>query len=165
VKNSDLDFAAAVREFSGMCYSLAFRILGNQEDARDAVQQAFYKLYQNRKRFLKEKNLRNWIYTITLNTARDVYRRKKRQSEVVLTEALHLAERGSADARIGNSLLTQKLVATLPYELKEVVVLYYLEERTVNEIAEVVSISESLVKVRLHRARKKLLEEFEKDIP
>ncbi len=98
-----------------------------------------------------------------MNTARDVYRKRKRQSEVILTEELHIGKSGNEDKKVGNSLLTQKLLATLPYELKEAVVLYYLEERTVNEIAQFLEISQSLVKVRLHRARYKLMKEFEEN--
>ena len=111
--NRNLDIEAAVREFSGMAYSLAFRILGNHDDAKETVQESFTKLYGKRDTYLEEKNLKNWIYTITLNTARDLYRKKKRQSEIELSEQLMSKGLGYDDDKVDNSLYTQKLLSIL----------------------------------------------------
>jgi RNA polymerase sigma-70 factor (ECF subfamily) len=162
LKNSRLDFKKAVQEFSGMAYSLAFRILDNRDDAKDAVQQAFLKLYRNKDKYLKNKNLKNWIYTITLNTARDFYRKKKRHLEMEIFENTAVSGTDNREHKVEDGLFTQKLVNLLPFDLREVVVLYYLEQMSIKEVSSMLDITENLVKVRLYRARKKLIETYEK---
>ncbi|MFC1586069.1 RNA polymerase sigma factor [Fibrobacterota bacterium] len=165
MKEKGLDYAGAVREFSGMAYSLAFRTLGNREDAKDVVQQAFLNLYEHRHEFQKSKSLKNWIYTITLNAARDFYRSKKRKNEVPMTEQVETASNRKRESKVSDGIYAHEMLSTLAYDHREAIVLYYLEERSISEIATLLNISESLVKVRLHRARKKLIAEFVKKVP
>jgi len=81
LNQESLNFQQIVKEFTPMMYSIAYRLLGNKEESVDVVQDTFMKVYKNRERFSAEKNLKNWLYTITINTARDSYRKKKRLAE------------------------------------------------------------------------------------
>ncbi|MBF0433088.1 MAG: sigma-70 family RNA polymerase sigma factor [Fibrobacteria bacterium] len=161
MKGNPLDFPLVVKEYTGMVYSLAWRILGNKDDTMDAVQETFSKLYHNRHKFSKESSLKNWIYTIGINTARDIYRKRKRKKEVQDVEYYTDSKSHTNPKELENKLFAAKLIEILPLELRIVIVLHYLEDKSIEEIASFLDISESLVKVRLYRARKTMLSEYE----
>ena len=111
---------------------------------------------------MAEKNLKNWLYTIAINTARDHHRKKKRRAETSDENELQFVDKNNLELNIDNKLVLEKLMGLLPLDLKEVVTLYYFEEKSVKEISEVLEIKESLVKVRLFRARQNMLDEFKR---
>jgi RNA polymerase sigma-70 factor (ECF subfamily) len=152
---SSFNFEEVVKGYSKMVYGICYRLLGSREDAQEAVQEAFLKIYQKQNQFLVEKDLKNWIYTIGLNTARDFYRKNKRRNEWDIEN--HLEELQVTDAT-QTKIQVESMVGKLSQELREVVVLHYFEDYGVSEISKMLSIGESLVKVRLFRARQKMLE-------
>ncbi len=145
-----------VREYTGLVYSIAFRILRNSEEASDVVQETFIKLYKNIDKYKEEKNLKNWIYTIALNSARDAYRKQKRKGEEAVDTEL-VSDSTQHNDVIEDRLLLEKVILNLTEDQKQVVQLYYFESMNIAEISEILEINESLVKVRLHRARKAML--------
>ncbi|MFH1762214.1 MAG: sigma-70 family RNA polymerase sigma factor [bacterium] len=151
------EFNNIIREFADIVYNLSYRILGNSDEAKDAAQETFFKVYRKFYQYKPEMNLKNWIYTIAINTSRDVYRSRRRYSSDQLQEE-SISDRDNMPNKIENKIYTQEILNSLPVDYKVVVVLFYLEARPVNEISKLLKIPKVLVKVRLHRARKKILE-------
>ena len=155
-------FEDVVSRYSGMAYQLAHRVLFDPEESKEVVQESFIKIYKNWHQIDPDANLKNWIYTVTLNTARDHYRRAKKRLEMNARQWEYLPQQASGND-IGDRLFVRRLLGELPYKLREVVVLHYVEGLSVKEISAMLQYSVSLVKVRLFRARKYLVENFSGD--
>ncbi|MDH4143844.1 MAG: RNA polymerase sigma factor [Acidimicrobiia bacterium] len=145
-------------------YTLAFRLVGNEEDARDVVQEAYLRAFRGLKHFRGDAQFSTWLYRITANCASTQLTRRARHRHEELPEEAPLADRsgrgdpeGSADIGELRDRLRVAL-AELPPRLRAVVVLRDIYDLSHDAIATELGISESAAKVRLHRARRKLRE-------
>ncbi len=154
-------FRVLYRRYSKRLYAYCLRVMGEREDARDVFQAAMVNLYEKRDRF-SEGNFAGWLMTIVRNQCLMAQRKlKKEPMEMVeittVAETLPLHDTAhDGDVLVSDALRTA--IAQLPDEFREVITLKYFDDFSVAQIASVANISESLVKVRLLRARKKLLE-------
>jgi RNA polymerase sigma-70 factor, ECF subfamily len=148
------DFEAMVHEYTDYVYHIAYRILGSTEDARDTVQETFIKAHRSFHLFDSSRDPKNWLCTIALNASRDHYRARKRSGTRVPVLEEVLPDRENAAQGLENKLEAEKLLLLLPLEFRTVMLLFYLEEKSHREIAQVLGIPVVLVKVRLFRARK-----------
>jgi RNA polymerase sigma-70 factor (ECF subfamily) len=145
-------------------YTLAYRLTGDEEDARDVTQEAYLRAYRGLRRFRGDAQFSTWMYRITANCASTHLGRRKRHRHDELTEELGVAdERPAVDPELQLELggLRDRLhvaLRDLPPKLRAVVVLRDIYDLAHTEIAAELGISESAAKVRLHRARKKLRE-------
>ncbi len=145
-------------------YTLAFRLTGDEEDARDVTQETYLRAYRGLRRFRGEAQFSTWLYRITANCAATHLGRRKRHRHDELNEELGLAdERPAADPELQLELGSlrdrlQVALRELPPKLRAVVVLRDVYDLPHEAIAAELGISESAAKVRLHRARKKLRE-------
>lgn len=147
------DYARAVEAFRLSLYRLAFSYCGNRPDAEDAVQEAFLRLLSCKKDFENDEHLLNWLMLVTANICRDLLRsgwRRKRQDTGELPEQTAAPE--DADTR----LAVRQAIDALPPDYRGVVYLYYYEEYPVRRIAAALGLSETAVRSRLDRARKRL---------
>lgn len=151
-------FAELVSKYTNYVYSLAYRLLGDRSDARDVAQEVFLKIYRNLGKLDDRKSVRNWVCTITINAARDYYRSHARhRAAVSFDETMYAGECGDhPDTR----LLVDKMLGALEGNYRTAVVLFYLEQKSIKEIASLMARPEVLIKVWLHRARKMLLAKF-----
>ena len=139
---------------------LAFRLLGWNGDVEDVVQDVFVAALSKGKTFRGDSSLWTWLTAVTLNLCRSRLRRVALIRR--LTAGLLRPEKregSAADAGLvedETSSRVRSAVAALPPRDREVIVLYYLEERPVAEISQLVGITTNTVDVRLHRARRKL---------
>ena len=125
---------------------LAFRVLGNQEDAEEVAAGALLKFWKSAGRYRGECSLRTYLTRIALNIARDTLRRRPKSLAV-----------GAADAE--PSEMMERIrdgMARLGEEDREVLALYYLEDTTYEEICEVLGVSYDVLRTRLVRARRRL---------
>jgi RNA polymerase sigma-70 factor (ECF subfamily) len=145
---------------------LAWRLLGWTGDVDDVVQDVFVAALEQRHKFRGDNGLWPWLVAITLNKCRSRLRRhflrlrwlKQRRPDELES---HPADRTSL--REETSAKVRSAVRALSPRDREVVVLYYLEDRSVADISELLGKTENAIDVRLHRARKRLkelLEEF-----
>ena len=154
-------FAILVGRYSGKVFPLIERICGNREDAEELTQDAFVKAYEHLHKFRRESTFSTWIYRIAYNTAishtrKRHFRMGEWQDERMKTdELLFLPEEGPEEKEEQLQRLEQALEA-LPPDDRALVLLYYHEDRPVGEIARITGLSESNVKTRLHRIRKRL---------
>jgi len=158
-------FDALVRATYVDMYTLAHRLMGDEEDARDVVQESYLRAYRGLRRFRGDAQFTTWMYRITANCASTHLGRRRRHRHEELPDDASVIdtnpdsdpgirlERGDVRARVEAGLLE------LPPKLREVVVLRDVYDLTHEAIAAELGISETAAKVRLHRARRKLREE------
>jgi RNA polymerase sigma-70 factor, ECF subfamily len=145
-------------------YTLAFRLTGDEEDARDVVQETYMRAFRGLGRFRGDAQFTTWLYRITANCANTHLGRRIRHRHDELTDDDPLVdERPEVDPehRAENELLRSRLreaLQDLPPRLRAVVVLRDVYDLPHEAIAAELGISESAAKVRLHRARRKLRE-------
>ncbi len=153
-------FARLVDRYQGVVLRLAKRYLGDEQDAADAAQEIFLKAYRALPLFSLERRFLPWLYGIALNHLRSSYRRIKprRDRKVSLTYPAPDSRNDPASEAVAATerRRVQNAILQLPAAIREVVVLYYLEELPVAEVAEALGISRENVKSRLHRGRKLL---------
>lgn len=145
-------------------YTLARRLTGNDDDARDVVQEAYLRAYRSIGRFRGEARFSTWMYRITANCASTQLGRRRRDRHEELAEDLVVVDTrpeldpvAQADASDLRTRVAAAL-AELPPKLRAVVVLRDVYDLPHEAIAAELGISESAAKVRLHRARRKLKE-------
>ena len=134
-------------------YRLAAGLLHNEEAACDALQEALCTGYEKLDTLREISRFRPWMMKITANAAYDILR--KRRAVVSLDEVEEVAEREEAVSRT-DSISLKEAVASLSWEYRTVVILFYYEDMSVRQISEITGISEGLVRTRLSRARQML---------
>jgi RNA polymerase sigma-70 factor, ECF subfamily len=157
-------FDELVRVTSRDTYTLAFRLVGNEEDARDVVQEAYLRAYKGIGRFRGDAQFTTWLYRITANCANTHLSKRRRHRHDELTDSTPIAdpnpERDPQATVLATSLRDRLTVALddLPPKLRAVVVLRDVYDLPHEAIASELGITETAAKVRLHRARRKLRE-------
>jgi RNA polymerase sigma-70 factor, ECF subfamily len=147
-------------------YTLALRLTGNEEDARDVVQEAYIRAFRGLQRFRGDAQFSTWMYRITANCANThLGKRSKHRHEDLDDHEAVADERPASDpqAQVDASALRDRLgvaLEALPPKLRQVVVLRDIYDLPHEAIAAELGISETAAKVRLHRARKKLREDL-----
>jgi RNA polymerase sigma-70 factor (ECF subfamily) len=155
-------FEELVRRTHADTYALARRLVSNDDDALDVVQETYLRAYRSLRKFRGDAQFTTWLYRITANCASTHLGRRRRHQHDHLDDDLTLvdtrAEHDPAQAADTAALRTrlEGAVAQLPPKLRAVVVLRDMYDLNHAEIAEELGISESAAKVRLHRARRRL---------
>lgn len=157
-------FSFLVQKYQKMVYTLALKILGNNEDAEDAAQEIFVKCYRALNRYNGQAAFPTWLYKITYNHAIDLLKSKKKKWHTTEWNSdiePDLIPHHSMDEKIDLKeiqLLLKKAIHRLSPDEQVIVTLYYYEGLALKEIAEIIGISENNVKIKLYRIRTKLLE-------
>lgn len=143
-------------------YTLAHRLTGNEEDARDVVQEAYLRAWRGIGKFRGEAQFSTWLYRITANASATHQRTRRRHRTEPLDERHDPIEQHPDASPVavaeGRELLGRLSAAVdaLPPKLRQVVVLRDVYSLPHEAIAAELGISEAAAKVRLHRARRKL---------
>ncbi len=146
-------FARFQSELLGTLYYL----VGNSEDARDALQEAFIKCWRNREKLPEIRNLKAWIFRVALNTGRDIREtawRRRRQS-IPEDEAMISSDASPPDANAEHSEqleLVRRALKQLRPEEQEVFLLRQNGDMTYDEIAESIGIPTGTAKTRMRLA-------------
>ena len=159
-------FDELVRRYTHKVYRLSFRILRHEEDAAEALQDAFLSAYRGIKNFKAESTFSTWLYRIATNASLMKYRKRRGQHL-----SLEQSQQGVGDEREPMELpdwssqplddlldsearrAMEQAVLQLPEELRVVLVLRDLEGHSNSQVADILSVSIAAVKSRLHRAR------------
>ncbi len=158
-------FDELVRRYQEKVYRLSYKILRNEDDAAEALQDAFLSAYRGLANFKAESTFSTWLYRVATNASLMKYR-KRREGHVSLEQS-QSPNRESEPLQIPDwtqqpvqDLLDSETrqvmeegIARLPEELRTVFVLRDLEEKTNAEVAEILELTVAAVKSRLHRAR------------
>jgi len=159
-------FAMLVNRHKDLVYSIVLKIVQNREDAEEVAQDAFVKAFQKLASFRKDSKFSTWLYRIAFNEAISKTRLKRPQ-EVEIIDDLNesVAEEEMDEAVLGLDAAEQKqalgmaLQKLLP-EDQILIDLFYREGLPIGEISGITGLSESNVKVRMHRLRKKIFVEL-----
>ena len=148
-------FTTAVERYQDTVYRVALHILASPQDADDAVQEVFLRLYTAQKALQSEEHLRRWLLRVTVNYCRDVLRSPWRKRRASLDELppQPVFQKPEQEA-------LYQSVMTLPENYRIVLVLFYYEELSVREIGALLNLETSAVTTRLSRARAKLKEQL-----
>ncbi len=153
-----LDTEYLIHKYQKNLYLAAFSVLQNQADAQDAVQMTYVKYYQQDLDYQDEEHIRKWLFKTVFNQAKDIRRAFWRRNRVSIDQVLEPAAQSKPEDQ---SLF--EVVCTLPQKERVVLQLYYYENYSTKEIAQLLSISEAAVRKRLSRARKLLKEKLKGD--
>jgi len=159
------DFSACryiVDKYKSFVFNIALKILNKREDAEEVAQDSFIKAFKAIDGFKYQSKFSTWLYRITFNNAISRTRQKKFFQQEInedITESVNLST--GADGlenlnRIDRRDVLRAALENLSEEENLLISLYYYEENSMSEVAEIVGLEENLVKVKIHRARKKL---------
>jgi RNA polymerase sigma-70 factor (ECF subfamily) len=165
----EMAFREIVERYQAKVFSIIFGILRNHNDAEDIAQQVFSKIYFSIKNFDFRSSLLTWIYKITVNECYD-YLRKKRVRKLVYesdfseedaqrmqnTDAA-IDQNPAVDTRLAQRDLIGKLMGKLSSEDRSLLLLKEVEGHSVEELSQMTGMNENTIKVKLFRARQKLL--------
>lgn len=165
----ELAFREIVERYQAKVYSIIFGILRNRNDAEDIAQQVFAKVYFSMGNFDFRSSLLTWIYKITVNECYD-YLRKKRVRKLVYESDFSEEEsllmqnseaamdhRPAVDTQLAQRDFVLKLLAKVSEEDRKLMLLKEVEGHSVEELAQMTGMNENTIKVKLFRARQKLL--------
>jgi RNA polymerase sigma-70 factor (ECF subfamily) len=164
----DSAFGILVGRWERKIHGAIYRVLGSDEEARDLVQEAFFRAYRGLPGFKREARFSSWLYQIATNLCRDRMRRRRGRTLVSLDE-VDEAARPLAPAGLGALELVEvrdlcravaAAIADLPEEQREVIVLKEYQDLTFGEIAEIMDVPISTIKTRLYRGLGQLREKL-----
>lgn len=139
-------------------FAVAFNVCKNAADADDIVQETFLQYYVAKKEFDSEEHIRAWLLRVAINKAKNVNHSFWRQNKVPLEEYMEtLAFESPQEETLFETVMK------LPEKYRIIIHLYYYEEYSVLEIAKLMKLTQSNVKVRLSRGRKLLKEALKED--
>ncbi|MCP4393001.1 MAG: RNA polymerase sigma factor [Alphaproteobacteria bacterium] len=165
-KGNETCFVTLVERQKQRVFNLAFRFMGNYQEAEDITQEVFINIYKAKEKYQPKAKFTTWLYTITKNTCLKKLR-KKNPSTVSMNETMELSENSVTrqfedkktpsplDAALSNeqAAIIKKAVDALPTNQRLAVLLCRYEGLSYDEAAQVIDCTESSVKSLLHRAK------------
>lgn len=139
-------------------YIIAFNVCKNAEDAKDVVQDTFIQYYSVKKEFDNEQHIRAWLIRVAINKAQNMNTAFWRKNRISLEDYMETLEFETEESE---ELF--ETVMHLPEKYRIVIHLFYYEEYNIHEIADILKLSESNVKVRLSRGRLLLKEKLQEE--
>lgn len=170
-------FEALVAEYKRSVFATAYRMMGSREEAEDQAQEAFLKIFRGVTKLKEPVTLPAWIHRITVNTCLDALAKQKRrletapltineqeQEEQYYADTRNLSPGANVEFEELRGCL-EKALAGLEPEAREVIVLRDIEDMAYEEIAGMLKIGLSALKMRIHRARLALQRMLEQVCP
>ncbi len=150
--NVQEDYEEVVKSYYKSIYRVMYGFCGNSFDAEDAVQFAYLKLLQGKKRFASKEHVKNWLYKVAMNYAKNLKKNLWNQREELVQDI---------PFKYDKDIELYEVILELKDNYREVVLLYYYEEYSVREISQILSVKESTIQTRLQRAREQLKKRLE----
>jgi RNA polymerase sigma-70 factor, ECF subfamily len=152
--------ATLVERYRERVATMAARLLGWNDGAEDVMQSVFFAVWRHRQRFRGDAKLWTYLASITVNQCRSLQRRRWLEERVrrLMGANRQVAELSGDSAALSSerAIIVRQAIARMPVTYREVVVLRYLEELSIDEVAKVIGIKRNAVEARLSRARKLL---------
>jgi len=170
-EGDDAAYEEIVGQYAGRMLATARRFLTNDEDALDAVQEAFVSAFKAIDRFDGRAKLGTWLFRITVNASLARLRSRRRNAECSIEDLLprfqadgHQTRPAAGWSESADRLLEREelrcavrmCIDSLPADYREIVILRDLEEYDTETVSRLLQVSTSVVKTRLHRARQAL---------
>ena len=168
LRGDEKAFEELVVQESPRLYRVIYRILGDDDESQNILQETFLQAYQRIDTFRRESKLTTWLYAIGINLARASLRKSKRLSSLndqdvermqpafskgMFVESPHHWDPLKLAERSDRHRLVHAAISKLPEDYKTIVILRDIEEHSTEDVAKMLDISSGAVRVRLHRAR------------
>ncbi|MDR0969950.1 MAG: RNA polymerase sigma factor [Lentimicrobiaceae bacterium] len=162
-EGDDACFACILDKYGTQIHTLIVRIVGNSEDAEELSQDVFMKVYKSIVSFKGTSRFSTWIYRIAYNTAISATRRRKQVyltleesqltnvSDDELNDSMSSLEKSERLERLEHAL------ELLSPDERALILMFYMQEKTIDDLVQITGLSNSNVKTKLHRIRKKLV--------
>lgn len=142
-------------------FSLIVRMVNSEEDAEELTQDTFMKAFEHLSSFNGKSSFSTWIYRIAYNTALSFLRKKNVEQTVIDDNQWNQISDTQIDDALNNESeeqieKLQQALTKLTAEERALVTLFYEEEHSIQELAQILNLNEGNIKVKLHRLRKKL---------
>lgn len=160
-------YAAIVDKHKEMVFTIAVKIVRNQQDAEEIAQDVFVKAFHALATFKGDAKFSTWLYRIAYNTAISATRKKKPVFAVIddkmidnytTDQVTRIVNEHTIDEQID---VMNRLMDSLPEDENLLLTLFYRQERSIEEIGGITGLTESNVKVKLYRIRKKMYQELQ----
>lgn len=152
---SDDEFTAAVRNYSDTIFRVCYSCCKNRSDAEDIMQNVFLKLYRHEENFNNGEHLKSWLIRVAVNECNSYFSSSWHRKVTCSINDEKFEEEG-INFEIPEQSELFYAVMSLPPKYRIVVHLYYYEDYSVGEIADMLSIRETTIQTQLMRARNKL---------
>ncbi|MDT8395953.1 MAG: sigma-70 family RNA polymerase sigma factor [bacterium] len=162
-------YGELVTRFQNRMYSFCYQFFRNPDIASDLAQETFLRAYRYIKKYDPDKKFSTWLYSIAKNICIDEHRKMGRGKTVSIDDlppekirstedSLHLKNPMQISMQIQDRMMLEEAIGRLPEKYRTVIILCYFQEMPYQEIADVLGLNLNLVKVRIFRAKKRLLE-------
>jgi RNA polymerase sigma-70 factor (ECF subfamily) len=157
VSGDDAAFTELVRRHQGRVFSVALRMLGREEDALDATQDAFLTVYRKLAQFRGEAAFGTWLHRIAVNACYDVLRKRARQPMLHVADDDREHEPGPPvvdhAAAVAGDLDVHRALLEIAPDFRAALLLADVQDLPYEQIAEILSVPIGTVKSRVHRGR------------
>ena len=162
-------FSWLVDRYRDLVYTMCLRMLTSEDDAAEAAQDVFVKAYRSIQGFQGKSKFSTWLYRITYNHCISVIRKKVKVIDLVDDPPADTGDEGDISAidRLSSedrSRFLQLAIDSLPETDGLVVTLFYYEELSLEEVAEITGLTSSNIRIKLHRSRKKMYQVIHKSL-
>ncbi len=163
-------FSQLIDRHKNLVFTLSLQMLKNKEEAEEAAQDTFLKVYKSLKKFKGGSKFSTWLYRITYNTCLDRLKKNKRRQQTVAIDTVTIHK-----IQLLNTVLDtleqqerkeiiQHCLQLLPASDSFLITLYYFEELSLEEMAAIVRYTPNTIKVKLFRCRKRLMAILQKKL-
>ena len=162
LKGDNSAFGYFVDTYQDMAVTIAYRVCGNMQDAEDIVQDAFVKAFHNLHTFKSDSKFSTWLYRIVYNTAVTEKRSSSYNVQYIDYEQMDVSDMYTdfdTMSRIEDeerTVMLNKALDMMPKDEGLILSLFYLEENSIKDVALITGLTESNIKVKMHRARKRM---------
>lgn len=155
-------FACLIDRYSQQVHTLIARVVTSREDAEELTQDVFLKVYRNLASFQGKSSFSTWLYRIAYNTAISEARKKKQEFLAIDETQIENVSEEEIESRLGHTdhseqiALLEKALTQLSPDDRFIILLFYMESKSIEEVSAITGLTESNVKTKLHRIRKRL---------
>ncbi|WP_317900104.1 RNA polymerase sigma factor [Aurantibacillus circumpalustris] len=155
-------FEVVVDQYKNLVFSLTLRMLKSREEAEEAAQDTFIKIYKSLSKFKGDSKFSTWIYKITYNTCLDRLKKDKNAPELLNLEEFNEHHVLSTEVILDTidekkrRQIIQECIHLLPSEEAFLLTLYYFEEQSLEDISKIMNVNTNNLKIKLFRSRKKM---------
>ncbi|CAM1340609.1 RNA polymerase sigma factor [Tenacibaculum amylolyticum] len=163
-------FAFLVERYKDMVYSLAYKMLKSREEAEEVSQDTFIKAFKSLQSFKGDSKFSTWLYKIGYRNCLDALKKRKLKYNTDTIDEVTIHKIKSTDnilegiERKERARVMGECLDKLPEDERSLLWMFYFEELSLKEIITVTDLSESNLKVKLHRARKRLLTVVQREV-
>ncbi|MDF9829301.1 RNA polymerase sigma factor (sigma-70 family) [Parabacteroides sp. PF5-6] len=163
IQEGDLScFACLLDKYSRQVHSLILKVVCSREDAEELTQDVFMKVYKNIASFKGDSSFSTWIYRIAYNTAISATRRRRMEYLAIEESTINNVSEEEVARMMGQTDPSEqieqleKAIGRLSPDERGMILLYYMQEKTIDDLVEITGLTVSNVKTKLFRIRKKL---------